>query len=333
MKAAVITGIGNISVETVPDPICGPKDVILEVIASGICGTDLHILQGEFAPSLPIIPGHEFSGVITEIGKEVVGFKIGDKVAGDPSLYCGECFYCKRARGNMCENWNAIGVTKPGAAAEYVAVPAKNLYKLPDSIDIKDAGLIEPLSCAVRGYDVLPRYPASNYLIYGSGTMGLMMAELARKNGAASVYMVDINSARLETAKKLGFSKLANSADEFKDQPRGWDVVIDCTGNTKAISDAITRTMPGGTFLQFGVANTHAKIEVEPYWIYNKEITITGSMAVLHTFDRAGDLLAGGVLKPGVMISDRFDLDHYPKAIEQFKNGIGRKITIEPNRR
>ena len=120
MKAAVITGIGKISVESVPDPICGPKDVILEVIASGICGTDLHILQGEFAPSLPIIPGHEFSGVITEVGKEVVGFKVGDKVAGDPSLYCGECFYCKRARGNMCENWNAIGVTKPGAAAEHV---------------------------------------------------------------------------------------------------------------------------------------------------------------------------------------------------------------------
>jgi 2-desacetyl-2-hydroxyethyl bacteriochlorophyllide A dehydrogenase len=333
VKAAIITGIGQISVERVADPICGAKDVIIEVAAVGICGTDLHILEGEFAPSLPIIPGHEFSGIITEVGKEVTDFKVGDKVAGDPSLYCGECFYCKRARGNMCENWNAIGVSKPGAAAEYVAVPAKNLYKLPDSIALKDAGLIEPLSCAVRGYDCLPRIPASNYLIYGSGTMGLMMMELARRNGAAEVYMVDVNTERLETAKKLGVKRTATSANDFKDQPRGWDVVIDCTGNAKAIADAIPRTMPGGHFLQFGVANTHAKVEIEPFWIYNKEITITGSMAVLHSFERAGDLLAAGVLNPDVMISHRFTLDEYPKAVEQFKNGIGRKLTVEPNRK
>ena len=331
MKAAVITGIGQISVETVPDPTCGPKDVIVQVIASGICGTDLHILQGEFAPSLPIIPGHEFSGIITEIGKEVKGFKVGDKVAVDPSLYCGECFYCKRAQGNMCENWNAIGVTKPGGAAEYVSAPAANLYKLPDSIDIKNAGLIEPLSCAVHGFDRLPRMTGSNYLIYGSGTMGLMMMEMAKRNGAAAVYMVDVNAERLETAKKLGNSRVATSADQFKDQPRGWDVVIDCTGNAKAIADAIPRTMPGGTFLQFGVSDYATRTEVNPYWIYNKEITITGSMAVLHSFDRAGDLLAEGLLNSDVMISHRFPLDDYAKAVEMFKNGIGRKITIEPH--
>ena len=99
-------------------------------------------------------------------------------------------------------------------------------------------------------------------------------------------------------------------------QPRGWDVVIDCTGNQKAIQDAIPRTMPGGTFLQFGVSNTHAKVEIEPYWIYNKEITIAGSMAVLHSFERAGDLLAAGALNADVMISHRFTLDEYPKAVE-----------------
>jgi threonine dehydrogenase-like Zn-dependent dehydrogenase len=114
---------------------------------------------------------------------------------------------------------------------------------------LKNAGLIEPLSCAVRGYDVLPRIPGSHYLIYGSGTMGLMMMELARRNGAATVSMVDVNRERLETAKKLGIHRLATSADEFE-MPDGWDVVIDCTGVEKAIQDAIGRTMPGGTFLQ-----------------------------------------------------------------------------------
>jgi len=222
MKAAIITGIGQISVETVADPICEDREVIIEVAAAGICGTDLHILEGEFAPSLPIIPGHEFSGKIIEVGKKVTEYKVGQLVAADPSLFCGECFYCKRARGNLCLNWNAIGVTKPGGAAQYVAAPVKNLYLLPPEIDVKDAGLIEPLSCAV--------------------------------------------------------------------------------------------------------------IEIDPFWIYNKEITIAGSMAVLQSFDRAGDLLASGVLKPDVMISHRFGLDDYMKAVDMFKNGIGRKMTIEPNK-
>lgn len=329
MKAAIITGINQISVETVPDPTCGENDVVIQVTASGICGTDLHILEGEFAPTLPIIPGHEFSGTIIEVGSKVTDYKIGQKVAVDPSLHCGHCFYCKRARGNLCENWGGIGISIPGGAAEYCAVPAKNLYVLPDEIDVRNANLIEPLSCAVRGYDVLPRIPGSHYLIYGSGTMGLMMMELARRNGAASVSMVDINEQRLETARALGITKLSTSADTFESE-RGWDVVIDCTGNEKAIQDAIPRTMPGGTFLQFGVANTHSKVEISPFWVYNKEITIAGSMAVLHSFERAGDLLAAGALNPEVMISHRFGLDDFPKAVQMFKDGIGRKMTIEP---
>ncbi len=329
MKAAIITGINQISVETVPDPTCGENEVVVQVAASGICGTDLHILEGEFAPTLPIIPGHEFSGTIVEVGSKVSDYKVGQKVAVDPSLHCGYCFYCKRARGNLCENWGGIGISIPGGAAEFSAVPAKNLYLLPDEIDVRNASLIEPLSCAVRGYDVLPRMPGSHYLIYGSGTMGLMMMELARRNGAASVSMVDINEKRLETARTLGITKLATSADEFESE-RGWDVVIDCTGNEKAIQDAIPRTMPGGTFLQFGVANPHAKVEINPFWVYNKEITIAGSMAVLHSFERAGDLLAAGVLNPDVMISHRFGLDDFPKAVQMFKDGIGRKMTIEP---
>ncbi len=332
MKAAIITGIDQISVETVPDPTPKDREVVVEVVASGICGTDLHILQGEFAPTLPIIPGHEFSGIIVELGKGVTEFEVGQKVAVNPSLHCGECFFCKRARGNLCENWEAIGVSVPGGAAEFTAAPVKNLYLLPEEIDVKNASLIEPLSCAVRGYDVLPRIPGSHYLIYGSGTMGLMMMELARRNGASSVSMVDVNEKRLETARALGITKLATSADEFETE-RGWDVVIDCTGNQKAIQDAITRTMPGGTFLQFGVANTHAKIEIEPFWVYNKEITIAGSMAVLHSFERAGDLLAAGALNADVMISHRFTLDEYPQAVQMFKDGIGRKLTIEPGRK
>lgn len=330
MKAAVITAPGEIAIEEVADPTPGDNDVVVKVAAVGICGTDLHIFEGEFAPKLPIVPGHEMSGTVVAVGKSVTEVKIGDAVAIDPSLHCGECFYCRRARGNLCENWNALGVTYPGAAAQFLLSPKKNIHKLPKNVDLKSAALIEPLSCAVRGFDQLPRNPGSHYLIYGSGTMGLMMAELAKVNGAASVSIVDLNQDKLETAKVLGFTNLAKSADEF-DQPRGFDVVIDCTGVTEAIKDGLKHVMPGGTFLQFGVANKGAKVEIEPFWVYNKEITIVGSMAVLHSFDRAVELFASGVLNPDVMISDRYSLENYADALTAFKSGKGRKTIVLPN--
>ncbi|XVV13191.1 zinc-dependent alcohol dehydrogenase family protein [Actinoplanes sp. CA-131856] len=329
MKAAVVVTPGTIAVEQVPDPTPGPAEVVVKPAAVGICGTDLHIMDGEFAPRFPIVPGHEFAGEIVAVGAEVIGYAVGDRVAVDPSLYCGHCYYCKRARGNQCENWGAIGVTVSGGAAEYVAAPMANLFKLPSHLAAGDAALIEPLSCAVRGFDVLPRAMASSYLIYGSGTMGLMMLSLALRAGAESVSMVDLNPARLETARLLGCSAAVTSADEIE-APRGFDVVIDCTGVAAAITDGLGRVGRGGTFLQFGVAAYDARVAIEPYEIYRREITITGSMAVLHSFDRAGQMLAAGVLDPSIFVSHRFPLDSYAAALDQFRAGVGRKILIEP---
>ncbi|WP_250028998.1 zinc-dependent alcohol dehydrogenase family protein [Paractinoplanes maris] len=329
MRAAVVVTPGTIAVENVPDPAPGPADVVVKPAAVGICGTDLHIMDGEFAPSFPIVPGHEFAGEIVAVGSEVTGYAVGDQVAVDPSLYCGYCYYCKRARGNQCENWAAIGVTVSGGAAEFVAAPMANLFALPDHLAARDAALIEPLSCAVRGFDVLPRAMATSYLIYGSGTMGLMMLELAKRAGAESVSMVDLNPDRLATAKRLGCSAATTSAEEL-DAPRGFDVVIDCTGAEAAIRDGLSRVGRGGTFLQFGVSSYDARVAIEPYEIYRREITITGSMAVLHSFDRAGQLLAAGVLDPAIFVSHRFPLDEYAQALDQFRAGVGRKILIEP---
>ncbi|MFJ4923276.1 zinc-dependent alcohol dehydrogenase family protein [Streptomyces sp. NPDC088725] len=329
MRAAIVESVGKVSVTTVPDPTPGPRDVVVRVAACGLCGTDLHILQGEFAPTLPIIPGHEFAGEIVELGADVTELAIGDKVAVDPSLYCHECHYCRIGRGNLCERWNAIGVSKPGGAAEFAVAPVANCVKLPDHIDVKDAALIEPLSCAVRGYDVLSSTLGAQVLIYGSGTMGLMMLELAKRTGAASVDMLDVNPERLTTASKLGCSRSAASADELETR-RGWDIVIDATGNARAIQDGIGRVAKGGTFLQFGVSDYATTAVIEPYKIYNQEITITGSMAVLHSYERAAALFATGVLDPSVFISDRLPLEQYPDAIEKFKAGQGRKIVVEP---
>jgi 2-desacetyl-2-hydroxyethyl bacteriochlorophyllide A dehydrogenase len=329
VKAAVISSPGVVGIETVDDPAPGTGEVVVQVAACGLCGTDLHILQGEFAPTLPIVPGHEFAGEIVAVGSEVTGLAVGDQVAVDPSLYCHECHYCRIGRNNLCERWNAIGVTAPGGAAEFAAAPAANCVKLPEHVSTRDAALIEPLSCAVRGYDVLRAQMAAHVLIYGSGTMGLMMLELAKRTGAASVDMVDVNAERLATARSLGCSATATGAEQIE-RPRGWDVVIDATGNAAAIQDGLERVGKGGTFLQFGVADYATRATIDPYRIYNQEITITGSMAVLHSYERAAELFAGGVLDPEVFISDRLPLVDYAAALQQFKAGKGRKIQVVP---
>jgi threonine dehydrogenase-like Zn-dependent dehydrogenase len=158
--------------------------------------------------------------------------------------------------------------------------------------------------------------------------MGLMMQELGKLTGAASIEVVDLNEERLATARQLGCTGVATSADEL--DRGGWDVVIDATGNARAIQDGLSRVAKGGTFLQFGVADYAARVEIDPYKIYNQEITITGSMAVLHSYERAADLFANGVLDPEVFISDRLPLDDYAAALEQFKAGKGRKIQVLP---
>jgi 2-desacetyl-2-hydroxyethyl bacteriochlorophyllide A dehydrogenase len=329
VKAVVIPEKNRIEVTTVPDPTPGPREVVVAVAGCGICGTDLHILQGEFAPTLPIVPGHEFAGEVVAIGSGVTELREGDQVAVDPTLSCGECYQCRLGRFNLCERWRAIGVSDAGGAADFALAPVANCFKLPAGVATRDAALIEPLSCAVRGYDVLKMRLADHVLIYGSGTMGLMMLELAKRSGASTVEIVDINPERLETARTLGCTAATTNADEL-DRPRGWDVVIDCTGVVAAIEDGVGRVAKAGTFLQFGVTDYGARVTIDPYRIYNEEITITGSMAVNQSYERAAELFLGGLLDPGVFISDRLPLDAYDEAIDRMRRGIGRKIQVVP---
>jgi len=166
-------------------------------------------------------------------------------------------------------------------------------------------------------------------LIYGAGTMGLMMLELAKRVGAVSVDIVDVNPDRLTVARQLGCSNAATSADVLE-QPYGWELVVDATGNDKAIQDGLGRVAPAGTFLQFGVAAYAARATIEPYKIYNKEITITGAMAVLHSYERAAELFAAGVLDPRVFITDRLPLEQYAAALDTFQAGKGLKTQVIP---
>ncbi|MGI9252704.1 MAG: alcohol dehydrogenase catalytic domain-containing protein, partial [Thermomicrobiales bacterium] len=184
MLAVVVEQPHAVSVRDIPYPVAGPGDVVVKVGACGICGTDVHVIEGDFPPTVyPIVIGHEFGGEIADVGPGVTGLKVGDRVGVDPTLNCGACYYCQRGMGNLCEAWNGIGVARTnGGFAEYVAVPARTLYPLPAGMSDAAAGLIEPVSCVVRGFHRLAPLVAETYLIFGAGPMGLLNAQVARYN-------------------------------------------------------------------------------------------------------------------------------------------------------
>ncbi|GAA3713099.1 zinc-dependent alcohol dehydrogenase family protein [Microlunatus aurantiacus] len=331
MRAIVFAGPGSWSLEEVPDPAPGPREVLVRVEAVGLCGTDVHVLDGEFAPTrYPIIPGHETSGVVEAVGDQVGDIAPGDRVSVDPTLTCGECRFCAVGRSNLCEEWDGSGVARTnGSTAELTVAPVRNVHRLPDEVDLPLAALIEPLSCAIHGYDLLPRRMGEHVLVYGAGTMGLMMAQLAPRAGAASVTVVDRNPTRLAAAREVGIERVLTSADDA-DQIGGWDVVIDCTGAVAAIEDGLRRVRRGGVFQQFGVAPADASARFSPFAIYNDEISVVGSMAVLHSYGRAVEMFAAGALRADRMVSHAFTLDDYGDALDTFRAGSGRKLQIRP---
>ena len=302
--------------------------MIIEVAAVGLCGTDLHILAGEHGV-LPVVPGHEVTGTVVAAGADAGDIRVGDRVAVDPSLPCRACRFCRRGRENLCLTLGALGVTTAGGAAEYMCAHASRCIVLPDHVDLHGATLIEPLSCVLRGYDVLRNALGASVLVYGAGTMGLLLLEVAKHTGPRSVHVVDPNAERATRAAALGCTGAASSVAAL-DVAENWDVVIDATGNADAIQDGVGRVARGGTFLQFGVASPDTRVSISPYVIYNHEITITGSMAVLHSFERAADLFAAGIVDWRAFVTSQRPLVEYADALASFGRGEGVKTQVLP---
>jgi 2-desacetyl-2-hydroxyethyl bacteriochlorophyllide A dehydrogenase len=331
LKAAVITAPDVIEIETIDDPTPGPHDVVVEVAATGLCGTDLLLLAGHHAP-LPVVPGHELAGTVVAVGREIRHLRAGDRVAIDPNVGCGHCRECRRGRANLCDSLEAIGISRPGGAAEYASLPGVCCAVLPESVDVMDATLVEPLSCAIRGYDVIRAQLAASALIVGAGTMGLLLLALGLRSGTARVDVAEPSAERRERAVSLGCSAVAATIAEL-DRPGGWDVVIDATGSVPAIASALGVVAAGGTYLQFGVAHPAATVPLSPYDVYRREITVTGSMAVLHSFGRALDLLTAGVIDPRFFNTDRVPLDRIVDAFAGVAAGRGIKTQVVPPQR
>ena len=314
----------------VPDPAPDRGELIVQVGACGICGTDVHVADGEFPPTpYPIVPGHEFAGRVVALGGGVPPeWRGGERVAVDPSLFCGHCPACHAGRGNLCANWNAIGDTVDGAFAEYVKVPAANAYPIPDGVDDQQGALIEPLSCAVHGMRRLGPVVGDNVLVMGAGTMGLLLMQLLNRAGARSVAVVDRKASRLEAATAVGAAAVATDAGAL---PRDvFGVAVDATGAPAAIEAAFTRLDRGGRLLIFGVTSGDAEVSLSPFRIYNDEITVLGSMAVLNSFGAAADLMAAGTIATGPLLSPPVALDRFAGALEGVRRGEGIKLQVAP---
>lgn len=332
MLAVVVEAPHEYGVKDVPDPVAGPGEVVVRIGACGICGTDVHVIEGEFPPTVyPIVIGHEFGGEIVEVGPGVEGIAVGDRVGVDPTLNCGACYFCQRGMGNLCENWNGIGVARTnGGFAEYVVLPARTIYPLPAGMTDAQAALIEPISCVVRGFHRLQPLVGETYLVYGAGPMGLMNAQVARFNGASTVAIIDINESRLLRAKDVfGFEHVATSLDALRDiAPRGFDNVIEATGVTKVAEMAIDGVKRRGKLLLFGVCPPGEKAAYDAFRIYNEEITIMGTMAVLNSYGPAIDILAAGAVDAEQMVTHTFPLASFDDALDVVRKGAGLKVQV-----
>jgi 2-desacetyl-2-hydroxyethyl bacteriochlorophyllide A dehydrogenase len=331
MRALVLDHPGSFRVADVPDPTPLATEIVVRVDCCGVCGTDLHILAGEFPPTpYPITPGHEFAGTVVARGADVKpDLPIGARVAVDPSLYCGYCRRCRAGRDNLCENWAAIGDTVSGAFAEFVAVPAVNAYRLPDHLDGQYGAMAEPLSCAVHGMRRLGPVDGDTVVVIGAGTMGLLLLQVLLHAGAGPVAVVDRVPGRLDVARKLGAAHAVTDASEL-DGAR-FNVAVDATGVPAAIETAIGLLERGGRMLVFGVSPAEAQIQVSPFRIYNDELTIVGSMAVLRSFDEAVGLLASGAVDPRALLGEPLTLDRFGEAVDRVRAGQGIKWHIRPS--
>jgi 2-desacetyl-2-hydroxyethyl bacteriochlorophyllide A dehydrogenase len=328
MRAVVAAGPGQLAVETVPDPAPPPGGVVVAVRGCGICGTDLHLLAGDLGHDrFPLIPGHEPWGEVVAAGAGVSGYRTGDLVAVDPSLHCGACDPCRRGQGNMCREWAAIGATTAGAWAEFTAVPAANLHRLEPGFPLDAAPLAEPVACAERGLRRLRPRPDQPAIVFGAGTMGLILAILLDTRGVGPVTVVDVNPARRELAARLTGATVA-TPDEAAGLRAPW--VIEATGNPVAFEQALACVDRAGSLLVFGVAAPDARATVSPHRVYADELTIVGSMAILHSFPPAVDTLRRHATRLAPLVTDRIPLDAVGDALALVRAGTTVKTVLIP---
>jgi threonine dehydrogenase-like Zn-dependent dehydrogenase len=335
MKVPVFQGEGKLEYKERPIPqIQHPDDVLLDIEACGICGTDLNILAVPPAHKATpgVIIGHEGVGVVEAVGSGVTTLQPGDRVVIAPRLTCGQCRYCRRGLDNQCTNYRTIGTTIDGAFAPFVCAPERALFKIRPNVHRDDAIFFEPLSCVVGAASRVPFQAGDSVTIIGAGPMGLLFAQMYQTLGAGQVIVADISPYRLEFAQQLGVDKTLNPKEI--DLPKaiheitgiGADVVIDAVGNQ--INTAIKLARRGGQVILFGL-RPHDNPEVNQYTITRYDLTLHGAFVGLKPFEQTIQLLESGRIQPSKLITHRVPLSDLMRGVELMRSGQAMKIVVE----
>jgi L-iditol 2-dehydrogenase len=320
MKALLLKQYMELEVADLPTPEIGADDVLVRVSACGICGSDVHGLDGSSGRRIPpLVMGHEAAGVIAETGRNVKDWKPGDRVTFDSTVSCGRCHFCRRGDINLCDNRQVLGVScgdyrRHGAFAEYVSVPQNILYRLPDNLPFEHAAMIEAVSIAVHAVNLTPVTLDDSAVVVGSGMIGQLTVQAAKAAGFGRVFAVDIDDAKLAMAKKLGADEVFNSrsgdaAAEIAARTggRGADAALEAVGATDPIRTAISCVRKGGTVTLIG--NITPKVEINLQQVVTRQIRLQGSCASAGEYPACIDLLSRGVIRVDSMISARTPLE------------------------
>ena len=345
MRTLSIERPGSVSVDRVPDPVPGAGELLIRVAACGVCGTDLHIYEGSYMGSYPVVPGHEFAGTVEAVGEGVSRISPGDRVAVEPNLPCNNCTACLNNRQNFCENWRAIGVTLPGAMAELVLVPESAAFPVGD-LGFEAATFVEPLSCVLHGVGKLAIAPGASAAIVGAGPIGLLLARTLLTRGVTRIDVAERSPSRREFAG----SSLAGAdqreaphrrtspvsgrvvADARELDAESYDLVVDATGAPTAMAACLALARPGGEVLWFGVPDASARVELEPFEVFRKGLSIHGSFTSVRNSTQAVEMLASATVPVDDLVTHRVGLDEVERSLQALGDGTldARKVLVVP---
>jgi 2-desacetyl-2-hydroxyethyl bacteriochlorophyllide A dehydrogenase len=331
MRCAVWYGGKDIRLEEKEVPTPGPKEVLIEVACCGVCGTDIHILEGKFPIfQPPRVIGHEYAGTVVSIGEKVSRVQVGDRVVAEPGKVCGQCPFCRSGRENLCSK----RVLHPGAFAEYTTMPQHLVYPIPDFVSFEVASLTEPLACCLHAIDLAQIPSGSAVLVLGGGAIGLLLAQLSLRSGASKVMVSELQPHRRDLARRFGAIPVDPRNEDLKalvmkeTNDLGPAVTFEAIGDPARAEEAISLTQKGGKVVIVGVADPEVEFKVKPYQLFAKELSLIGSYMRPYTYPRAIAWLSQLDLEP--LVKMEFGLEDTLQAIESLKMGKGVKILIKP---
>lgn len=339
MKAGVFYGKGDLRVEERVKPTPKKGEVLIKVMACGICGTDVHIFNGDegCSPTPPnTVLGHEFAGIVEEIGEGVTLAKVGDRVCVDPNKMCGECYYCKNGMGHYCESMVGIGTGIDGGFAQYCVVPQSQVYPLDDATSFERGAMTEPLACCLHGIDLCKIACGETVVVIGGGMIGMLMLQLSVISGASKVILLEPVAEKRVQALSLGASLCIDpinqdvSAVLKENKIERVGVVIECVGRKSTMAQAIEIAGKKATVMLFGLTAPSDEISVKPFEIFKKELTITASFINPYTQRRAVDLINAGKVDVSSMVYRVASLDELPTILADGKERSKGKFIIAP---